>query len=208
MCDCVGCVDCAFVTPQTELVYEIHITVDNNENFIDDCYEFGIKPVIINMGDEIPEHVMTSSTVKGNDANAHAAASNFANLFRSKGYEVKRVKIETVPWHPEASRPKSSQYFETHFAISLPCDEKKLKFWADNLGLHYSRNRLKQGEASVQMLTYRNYNSLSSFDKNVKSIKGYLEYDGFKIAKVIQEFALYDSNVDLDQQWLNKEKHV
>lgn len=204
MSNCALCDTCVFSEPQSELYYEIHVTVNHSENFVNDCYELGIKPIIIDMGEDVPVHVMTSATIKGNDASAFATANGFADAFRDRGYEVLRIKIETVPWHPCASHPTVDQYFETHFAIKLPCDESRLKHMAEQLNLHYSKNILKKGDVSVQMLTYRSSKIMDAeqFQEIVDRTKQALMDNGFKFEKTIVEFALYDTNVKLDDKWL------
>jgi len=203
MIDCQLCETCPFVEGQKELYYEIHITVEYSDNFVTDCYELGLKPIIIDMGDNIPPHSMTSSSIKGgSDDMIYATALNQADLFKSKGYIVTRIKIETVPWHPKALNRNNDQYFETHFAIKFPYNSERLKLWSANLGLHYSRNKLKRDNYLVQMLTYRTYENLEKYEKNVNRIKKLLTEDGFEIDKVINEFALYDTNIELDDLWL------
>lgn len=200
---CAGCEKCLFEEPQESLIYEIHITVDNLESFSDNCYEIGVKPIIIDLGENIPTQVMTSSTVRGSDASALAMASHLSSIFKDRGYNVIRAKIETVPWHPKAACPDPNQYFECHFGVKLPCDETQLKFWAKTFNLHYSRNAMKQDHQKVQMLTYRLHGQRDMFEEHVGKIKKYLEMSGFELEKVITEFALYDTNVELDRQWLS-----
>ena len=206
MSSCALCDTCVFSEPQTELYYEIHVTVNNSDNFVSDCYELGIKPIIIDMGEGVPVHVMTSATVKGNDASAFATANSFADAFRAMGYDVLRIKIETVPWHPCATHPTDDQYFETHFAVKLPCDETWLNHIARFCDLHYSKNVLKKGDNSVQMLTYRSNNwkdvNSEKFQYHVSVIEEILNLYGFKLKKTIVEFALYDTNVRMDDTWL------
>lgn len=201
---CALCDTCVFSEPRSELYYEIHITVNNSENFVSDCYELGIKPIIIDMGEDVPAHVMTSATVKGNDQIAFTTANGFANAFRDRGYEVLRMKIETVPWHPCASHPSDDQYFETHFAIRKQGDNYLLNEILKTAPfLHRSRNLLKRGGDLIQMVTFRlNKINSTEFLSRVEQITNNLEAAGLKLEKVITEFALYDTNVKMDEAWL------
>lgn len=186
-------------------MYEIHITVKHRASFVDDCYELGIKPIIIDLGSDTPSHSMTSSTVTGNDEVAFATAHNFASLFRDRGYVVERIKIETVPWHPKANSPDPGQYFETHFAIRNMGDNRLIDEVLKNAtNLHRSRNLLKKGNDTVQMATYRSkhYRTSNEYLQDVDCIKAALISHGLELDKVISEFALYDTNVEMDHQWL------
>ena len=53
------------------------------------------------------------------------------------------------------------------------------------------------------MLTYRNYScGYNEFKKDVDMIKFMLESNGFSFEKVEVEYALYDSNIEHDNNWL------
>jgi hypothetical protein len=207
MSDCQNCDTCPFIEPQKELIYEIHVTVDHKESFVEDCYSIGVKPVVIELGTGIPSHSMTSSTVKGgNDTTVFVTARSISKALEDIGYTVKRVKIETVPWHPKASCPEPGQYFETHFAVKNLnyTSSKNLRHLSYHLGLHYSSNLLKKSDDSAQMLTLRKKNvDYETYRDIAVSMEQALLTYNFKLDKVITEFALYDTNEKMDDQWLN-----
>ena len=183
-----------------DIFHEIHITVEHKKSFEEDCKSICVKPIIIEMSSEIPNHSMTSSTLKNNsDKEAMDYATGLKEILESKGYTVTRVKIETVPWHKDASDPYLNQYFESHLAISGDISDSDLK----RLSLHKSRNLLKKESGTVQMLTYRrrDINNVT-FNSLVNQLVETLESLNVTVIKVIREFAIYDSNESLDSKWL------
>lgn len=183
-----------------DIFHEIHITVDHKDSFEEDCKNLNVKPIIIEMSSKIPTHSMTSSTLKNtSDRDVMINAQALGDSLKSLGYNVQRIKIETVPWHPMAQIPSNLQYFEAHFAIEGSISNENLK----KLKLHKSRNLLKKSTGSVQMLTFRIYNINSSiFKETVDNLTLKLEELDVKVLKTIREFAIYDSNTSLDNQWL------
>lgn len=205
MTECQLCEHCPFTEKVSKKIfYEIHITVAHKESFQDDCHRLGIKPILIDMGNGIPRHAMTSTTVEGNsDIDAKHYSDFLSKALVEAGYEVQRVKIETVPWHTKAKSPEQNQYFETHIGVNLPCDEEYLTLVAKILNLHKSKNLFKRGGKNVQMLTFRSHDMNSEkFLSYVESLKNVLTSNGFTYDKVITEFALYDTNLEMDKQWL------
>lgn len=184
-----------------DIFHEIHITVDHKDSFEEDCKNLNVKPIIIEMSSEIPTHSMTSSTYKNNsDAEVYSKALNLKSNLESIGYVVERLKIETVPWHPQGFSPLDTQYFEAHFVVTgteIPKETLK-KF-----DLHRSKNLLKKEDKLLQMLTYRKKNINSfEFKTLVDSLTDKLN-SLVTVNKVIREFAIYDSNVSLDDKWLS-----
>lgn len=184
-----------------DIFHEVHITVKHRDSFEKDCISLDVKPIIIEMDKNIPTHSMTSSTYKNNsDAEVYSKALNLKSDLESIGYVVERLKIETVPWHPQGFSPSDTQYFEAHFAIEGELSQEDLK----NLKLHKSKNLLKKNDSSVQMLTYRLFNSDNLlFNMEIDNLIIKLEYLNVNVLKTIKEFAIYDSNISLDDRWLS-----
>ena len=182
------------------IFHEVHITVEHKKSFEKDCISLNVKPIIIDMGENIPTHSMTSSTYKDNsDSQVLAKSIILKNKLEALDYTVQRLKIETVPWHPDGSNPKDFQYFEAHFAIEGDISKEDLKKY----NLHKSKNLLKKSTGSVQMLTYRLFEADTlMFNLKVDNLITKLEYLNVNVIKTIREFAIYDSNVSLDNAWL------
>jgi hypothetical protein len=176
--------------------------VDHRDTFVDDCYAIGVRPVIIDMGHGVPTHSMTTSTLKdSNDTMAFVTAHSIAKALEDIGYDVERIKIETVPWHPKASCPESEQYFETHFAIDNPSTMDNVLILGLASFLHRSRNVLKKNDKNVQMYTYRSRDKAEHF-RTVTEVTDTLKWSEVPLNKVITEFALYDTNERMDDPWL------
>jgi hypothetical protein len=196
---CANCESCKFTEPLKDIYYEIHVTVDYDPGFVDYCKSKDIKTVHIDMGEGIPAHLMISHTVKQYEGfNVEDYAYGMALDFIDQAFKVQRVKVETVPWHPEAATGKN--YFESHLAVPYYGDKYNKLY--HELGLHKSRNLMKKGEQVVQMLTYRQRTQFLTFKKTIESIKQRLEQEGIPVKKTIIEYALFDSNEELDKQWL------
>lgn len=201
---CAVCDHCPFEGKQDKIIYEIHVTVDNDPSVAIICGIVGSKLIHIEMDGVEETHLMTSDTFKGTEEQAHQQALSLAKVFHSVGVGVHRIKIETVPWHPKAANPSPTQYFEAHFGVDAEhvMYPQLLDEWCERAGLHKSRNLMKKGDTKVQMYTLRKYCDQQLFSALVEWNKAKLELLGAKVDKVITEFALYDSNVEMDAQWL------
>lgn len=216
------------------LPFEIHITVKSdfismrrftNEEFINDCKEIGVKPIVLDL--ELKEgtlkDVMTSSKHFGDNRSAYEEANRIEYELEGYGYKVLRKKIETVPWHPAA--PVLSKgvipngcYFESHIGVTITPDEKqRLSDLVNNTLCNFDEVELsgtcklsqnffkksKDGSKYVNMLTYRsNKCGSTTFKLEVETIKQILISNGFEFEKVEVEYALYDTNVNHDAKWI------
>ena len=209
--------------------FEMHITITAGENFdtdkyVKDCATISkirrnrIKPIVIDLeteGELFMKDVMTSSHYFGNNAGAHDEAKAISDSMEAMGYDVVRVKIETVPWHPAAPQTEKDKmpgdcYFEAHIGCIITPEEKaKLAHIAEGNDCHMSRNFFKKIEDGkfVNMITYRKYDgTYDEFMATVESIKGVLNYKEINFDKVITEFAIYDTKVSHDFLWLEKKE--
>jgi NTP pyrophosphatase (non-canonical NTP hydrolase) len=220
------------------LPFEIHITVKpeldfswdfTNDEFIDDCKEIGVKPIVLDleMKEGTLKDVMTSSKHFGDNRSAYEEANRIANELTSFGYKVVRKKIETVPWHPAAPTFNTGEpipngcYFESHIGVTITPDEKELlQGFVQGLNdrcteagrieiggtCKLSQNffkKSKDGSKFVNMLTYRDSMTCrEDFEHGVEAIKWSLNKCGFDFEKVEVEYALYDTNVNHDSKWI------
>lgn len=215
-----NCVDCPFDVRNSnkELFYEIHITVEqgNLSKFKEDCSELGVKPILLDL--YIDNHkpikdLMTSSKHKADDTSIIIEAEKIADALKERGYNIVRVKIETVPWHPSApSRDNlkffaKGQYFESHLAIKYHSEDyDKLVGIVDKLDLHLSKNILKtEGEIKTIMATMRWYDGvIEDFRNTLSECKTLIEFNNFDVEKEIIEFTLFDSRIEHDELWINR----
>lgn len=201
MSECSNCDNCIFTETLKEIYYENHITVKYDSTFEEFCKNRGIKVVHIDMGEEVPHHLMTSHTNKGERYHFMKEAMRLSELFYVAGYEVQRVKVETVPWHPYVDK---NGYFECHLAYGKNFDEGINK----ELQLHKSKNLMKQGDHKLQMYTHRCANMThEEFKTKIDNIVStVLSKTGILPNKQILEYAIYDSNESMDNEWLNINK--
>ena len=188
------------------LPFEIHVTVnledsvgfygENRKPMFDEmvdrfnreCPKVGVKPIVIDLeinDGSIIKDVMTSSKFFGDNRTAYEESERIVTELKSRGYDVVRNKIETVPWHPAAPVISTGKeipngcYFESHIGVIIEAGEKEelnnfIKnlpdiYWStynqdgDPLTLLSGAAKLSQnffkksndGSKFVNMLTYR-----------------------------------------------------
>lgn len=215
--------------------FEIHVTVayDNGPKWADNdpvkyfktvCGREGLKPVLLDLHtkkDTVIKDMMTSSKHFGTNASAYEEAFRIAKVLHEYLYDVLRIKIETVPWHPAS--PKHSNklempkdcYFEAHIPVTINpeyLNQYKLMWSSTFLDqLHVSSNVFKTHEDGTVtiMLTYRTTDSKQEdftrvVDYMVNTISNLTNYGPVKIGKVHKEFSIYDTKVHHDAEWLLK----
>lgn len=201
------------------LPFELHITVHTSEidAFKDCCAQIGVKPIVIDLqttaGVSVMHDVMTSSKHFGDNRSAYEESQRIKERLVFNGFDVVRVKIETVPWHPAApARPRDKMpqdcYFESHLAVSVHEDEVNMlrKVCAGGVhgNVHVSQNVFKRTQDGkvVIMVTYREYQyGYHVFSAAVEEIRKHLA-ESFDVAKPIIEFSVYDTKVSHDASWL------
>lgn len=200
------------------LPYEIHVTVTNVRyiaDFKQACTKIGVKPIVLQLqnqsGVQVMGDVMTSSKHYGNNRSAYEAACQIKDELDLMGFDVVRVKIESVPWHPAAPANNTEQmppgcYFESHLPINIAADDvPTLREVCEKFDLHVSRNVFKQNEDGtvVVMTTFRKYDlGYVDFQANVDAIIYYLSGNGYNIGKSVVEFSVYDTKNSHDAAWL------
>jgi len=204
------------------LPFEIHVTVDalmdekSIEIFKQTCAEIKVKPIIIDLekdGKIVMKDAMTSSVHFGDNTSAIKAANEVAKHFKINGYDVLRVKIETVPWHPAAPSKNDPEfvmpkdcYFESHLRIITNKESRPvLERIANSYDAHLSRNFFKRINDTdyIIMMTLRDYKIVSEiFKSKVENLKKVLNDAGFIVDKTEIEFAVYDTNTEHDIEWI------
>jgi hypothetical protein len=203
--------------------FETHVTVDRPDDipkYIKDCKEIGVKPIVLDLqngSDIVMQDVMTSSKHLGDNKTAMSETVKISNFLKSKGYNVVREKIESVPYHPSAPRsfdkkPKMPKdcYFESHIGVKIHSvsEQEELEISLENYDVHISKNFFKKYDGyHVLMITYRNYDTtLEYFEHEIDNLKSVLTDNEFDYEKVIVEFSVYDSKVSHDSEWLEDKK--
>lgn len=204
---CGNCNDCPFVNaPVDKLFYEIHITVEENEvSFMDFGYAFSLSPIKIanfNSNNQLVNYDFMTSYKVTNDEDPFQIMADLQSII-SKEFKIIRSKIETVPWHPLCNMKEiPTGYFEAHFKVEGNFDVRKLNDVGINL---YKSHRVLSEDiiTNTTMLTYREATTRNLFETNVDALKNYFEQNEIKLAdKPIIEYALYDTNVEHDKEWM------
>lgn len=172
--------------------FEIHITTECNnfDIFKEECKTINAKAIIIDLFNS--KQVMTSKTLRSNNLdNVIKMAYNDAKMLTSK---ITRVKIESCPKFIKETNCKYD-YLEIH----VPCFTNKLKCVNTVNNWHKSKNEFKD---NITFMTCRvkDESYIDSIDNDINNILyDYIDHDNFKHH---YEYAVYDSNVDLDYNWI------
>ena len=203
--------------------YEMHVTiksVPNVEYFKRVCGDIGVKPIVLELEKDkevIVKDFQTSSNFFGDNRGAYVNVTDIANKLRSAGFEVIREKIETIPWHQASPRdndinptmPKSC-YFESHISVIVTKETKLLlESVSKEHEAHLSRNFFKKlnDNEYVNMVTLRSYTgTYEQFLSKLEALKSSIKEHGFNYEKEIIEFAIYDTKLSHDFNWLNNSK--
>lgn len=188
--------------------YEIHITVKNAliEKFKQDCLEIGVKPILIETerGKIFGEQLMTSSKHRG--SSFLKKLTDICKDLISRGYTILRKKVEI---QPESHQHDRFKYYESHLRIKLDKEIYQEKYYELNeickeKTFHLSKNLFKVDENHVyQMMTYRS--SEDSYDEFMDKITDTvlaLQTKGFECDKVEIEECIFDSNIEIDKNWI------
>ena len=199
---------------------------ETTEDFRKNCEKLGVKPILIetqniNLADNhqnaYGQQFMTSSKYTGED---YKETLEFLSFELGKKYEIIRQKIEI---QPELTKNPEHIYYETHLRLKLRKNNGYSKYVEDiaagwrimsikNLckkyNFHFSKNLFKQDkDFAYQMITYRNNNiSLDEFNLVINKMSAELvelnkSYD-VKCDKIEIEECIYDSNINVDSNWL------
>lgn len=170
--------------------------------------------IILARGDR-PSQPMLTRHLHGDLGSAHHAADEEKGALESEGFPVTRVKIEVAPSNEDvprsdaASQP-SCRHFEHHIKLLLPpdADIDALTAAAQRHDAHLSRNALKQradGYAerfvSQRCFGVGRATAKQRFDALLRE----LSTAGYPVLDTEQEYVVYDSNLSLDDGWIDAE---
>lgn len=111
---------------KANLPFEIHVTVEgsNFDFFKRACHELNVKPLLLknySINDGFEEEIMmANAVVTGSTREANQRLSEISLGLRGFGFEVKREKIETVPWHPAAKSLPNDRRWSSNRVETLP----------------------------------------------------------------------------------------
>lgn len=202
------------------MIFEIHCTCEkenfNPDEFKKDCATIGVKAVQVVLDGLNCTHSMTSATIDvPHSSDALLIAKKTAEDMNQLGYNVQRIKIETTPDFHLVPKEISDVfprgcYFESHIKVQVQNGYyETLKNALSKSQWHLSSNSYKKNsdEHIIFMITYRKHSGTHS--EFVSEVDAFIESHnhsiGYKInPKYITEFAIYDSNIHMDDEWLRK----
>lgn len=186
--------------------YEIHVTVETNDvdKFVSDCKQIKVKPIVIETerNNVFGQQVMTSSKHSGDDYKA-TLASICKQL--EPNYKIVRQKVEIFPEH---EKHPDHIYYESHIRLKLPhdFDRKPIEELCEMFNFHMSKNLFKKDTNFVyQMITFRSNGKMPimEFDDIIDAMTWHLTSKKIDFDKVEIEECIFDSNVSVDNSWLN-----
>lgn len=197
----------------TDLLYEVHITVAKNcslDNLKNALCGSGTKPILIEFDKEIDRHLMTSHHARGGIDDVWLYCGNMQNRLKKLNINIDRVKVEFEPVSAGIDCVSGDMnYFESHIECNVlnESHEKTLDIICVDHGVHKSVNGFKfKNGITTKMVTLRMYNvSLEQFNKKLDNVLKRIADHKLEIRKNPNvEVCVYDSNVNLDDRWLNK----
>lgn len=195
------------------LLYEVHITVAKDcslDNLKHALRGSGTKPILIEFDKEIDHQLMTSYHARGDIDSVWLYCTNMQNRLKKLKINIDRVKIEFEPLSAGMeSVDGDMNYYESHIECNIlnETDEKMLDEICAMYNIHKSVNGFKfKNGIKAKMATLRMYNvTLTQFNKKLDNVLNCIAGHKLKICKKPNvEVCVYDSNVNLDDRWLNK----
>jgi len=205
--------------------FEIHITVklteSDHETFAGLCYELGVKPVFIenHLRDGVAMDVLTASKHYGTNRSAYEEAMRLKKALE-KSYQIVRVKIETVPWHPASPKSYDTKmpencYFEAHIPVrfrNIPETYRHLRALVEKNSAKLSQDISKRHDDGTETLiiTYRtellHQEAFESWTEILTRAVAseHSDLTVFYVGKPHKEFSVYDTNLSHDAKWLKE----
>ncbi len=190
------------------MIFETHLTIEviDINKFKLDCLKLGVKPIFIqteNHSNELGDQIMTSS--KHNDEYYLNTLNKLIFEFENNNYKILRKKVEI---QPEETKHPEHIYYESHLRLKLPKDYNIdiIKELCIKSNFHLSKNLFKTDELyNYQMITYRNnFINYNTFQYIINKMIDILNKIDIGCDKIEIEECIFDSNINIDNNWLNK----
>jgi hypothetical protein len=199
--------------------FETHLTVAIEEEATDRVSAWaaqrGLKfsQILLDRGSHASQPMVTS-TGHGLFAEQMEKARTLQRDLATCGFEVTRVKVEAAPWNEgvpledsNAAAAGNQRYFEHHLKLLLPADADldRLASIAEPHGAHLSRNARRHRSDGMQerFVTQRCYRTgRATAQAKLEKLAAALKADRWNILEIEQEYVVYDSNLALDDGWI------
>jgi hypothetical protein len=213
--------------PKVSGLFECHIfcaplnpNEASKEHFVVSCEAAGIKALCLGLDYEGQGVINVLQSTKyyecSNTPEPVARMLQDAEML-SQSLEVIRLKLEAMAWNDgvpvtdaDAKALPEGHYFEFHLKLDAPVspenDERLKKLAAEltqELGIKIPFSCNNMGNKTQRFLNVRTYHMGSQSAENVvEKVAEALSLRGFRVAKVIKEFIVFDTNKELDRGWL------
>ncbi|MGW1022101.1 hypothetical protein ACWD4J_00045 [Streptomyces sp. NPDC002577] len=158
---------------------------------------------------------MLTLTGSASYADESARAREVAGRLRADGFAPVRIKIESSPWAPEVPREpcEDGRYFEHHVKLLLDADADLTALAARVVphGAHLSWNarRVVGGGRHERFVTQRcrgadAQGAGQALERLLTELDGLAGLHGLEVVDVEREFVLYDSDVSVDDGWIEE----
>ncbi|MFG2825275.1 hypothetical protein ACGFX4_38340 [Kitasatospora sp. NPDC048365] len=158
---------------------------------------------------------MLSWNAAGTFTEQRAAAEAVAGELRAAGFTPVRVKIEAAPWadgvpstDPDARLLGPEHYFEHHVKVLLDGDREALVRAVAGHRAHVSWNarRVESDGRRQQFVTQRCHGvGLHTAGARLERLTAALTAAGFPPLSVEREYVVHDSNLAVDDGWIEEE---
>jgi hypothetical protein len=201
--------------------FESHVTVraeslEQVERFRSLCRERNLKCILIELArGRHHSQSMTATHHQGSLEDALTEAHAIAQYLDRHGFEVTRVKIEAEPTSSgvprtdeEAARLPATNYFEFHLLVILTrlSELPALNNLCAKHNAHLSSNAFKQaaGEETERFVTMR-LKGVGGERAAIlfETLASAIEMAGYQTSKRVHEYVVYDTNLTLDDGWMN-----
>ncbi|MFI6348881.1 hypothetical protein [Streptomyces sp. NPDC050560] len=191
--------------------FEAHVTVGGDEGgrLVGWGRERGVKvaQIVLARGERVSQPMVTLRG-GGSYREQYAAARRCVEALRGAGFTVVRVKVECAAWAEAVPAPpyRKDQYYEHHVKLALGAGAElgALARAVAGHGAHLSWNarRVAGGGRHERFVTQRCHGGGAGA---ARSALGRLlhELRGRQIVSVEREFVLYDSDLSVDEGWLD-----
>lgn len=206
--------------------FETHITVCLDElNSLEELKQWGIdhglKYLHIVLGRGLtPSQPMLTRRGNGKLSNELATSINLSQSLKTAGFLVTRIKIEAaivnndIPQSSaESSGIESDRYFEHHIKLLLEpsADNTILANLAEKHSAHLSHNalRIQSDGCREWFVTQRCYSvGRNEARKQLNILLKAIAELNHTVLDVKEEYVVYDSNLAIDEGWIQSENRL
>lgn len=152
---------------------------------------------------DYPVQPMLTFWVKGDVDSVTQLVKEIESDMKKKRIPLIRTKIESMAHNTNVPNNVIGQhYFEFHFKVKVSSTDhwNQLVKLLTPFGVHLFYN--PYSKTLNPIATVRTYSSLSSLEEIYSTVKERLEQNGFEISELEREYSVFDSNVNLDKNWL------